>query len=409
MEWRRTHGLVFLTLSLGATSACEREFVPETVVDKLRILGVRAAPPDLAPGETAILSALVVDPSRAGERSTVLWLGCDPDPLGLGRSACSDVDQLQRTSDFAKSSDESASLPPGMRVIGLNQQAAFRSTPDLFRELSPEDSRRRTGTVAQVLMVAIPEEVPLTATREELEALFDRVQNHEIRSLLALTRIRVSEDPARNQNPVLGPLTVDGRPYPRGGALLLSPGTSVTVELDAPDESFETYEQPTPDGETHKEEKLIAAFYSTSGRFKEPRLALRSGTEERFEVPGEDQKNPLSADRRGTLWVVVRDTRGGQEWLEHPFFICEAARPEPHVARTTYSASADGGLLALEGKSLDEIVDVWVDESPAAGGGTSPGGESYQARLPWLAPGPHPVVVRTTACDEVDLPALAVP
>ena len=73
---------------------CADEFTPASTVNKLRVLGIRSEPAELRPGEAATVSALVMDPSRPGKANTLVWFACDPDPLNLGRSACSDLGEL---------------------------------------------------------------------------------------------------------------------------------------------------------------------------------------------------------------------------------------------------------------------------------------------------------------------------
>jgi hypothetical protein len=79
-----------LLFSLLLTACSPEDFPTETLVDRLRMLGLTSTPADLAPGETARLQSLVVDPTRAGQPTTTFWIGCDPDPFNLNRSACAD-------------------------------------------------------------------------------------------------------------------------------------------------------------------------------------------------------------------------------------------------------------------------------------------------------------------------------
>ncbi|HLM47169.1 MAG TPA: hypothetical protein VK458_25100, partial [Myxococcaceae bacterium] len=135
------HRLMMVLSALVGLCACEEEFKPETEVVGLRVLGLRASPAELAPGQTATLSALVVDPSRPGKPLTLLWLGCEPDPLDLGRSPCSDTETLGDPTKLVPVSEDGTppQLPPGVSVIGFNDRAEYAVRADLFSQLATTD------------------------------------------------------------------------------------------------------------------------------------------------------------------------------------------------------------------------------------------------------------------------------
>ena len=84
-----------LLLTAVVLSACGTDFRPESLIENMRLIGVRVSPAELHPGETGRIDALVLDPSRPGQATTVVWLGCDPDPFNQNRGACSDPAVLQ--------------------------------------------------------------------------------------------------------------------------------------------------------------------------------------------------------------------------------------------------------------------------------------------------------------------------
>ncbi|MBI3182358.1 MAG: hypothetical protein HYZ28_09465 [Myxococcales bacterium] len=392
--------------ALGATAlllcACAEEFKPETVVENLRVLGVRASPAALGPGQSARLEALVVDPSRSG-RSTVLWLACDPDPLNLGRSYCSDMATLSEPSALLKTDAGVPELPKGMRFIGLNRQASYRAPDDLFAQLPVGDARRRHGAVAQVLAIAVAEEVSLSAGPAELEALFQKVRSKAVRSVIALFRIVVSEDPRPNQNPELAGLAVAGASLPDGAHLRVRELEEVELELLAPDSAFEEYEQANPDGPEPKTERLIAAWYSTAGRFSEARVALRSDTKELYTSAGK-RGDPVPEGREGVLYAVVRDTRGGQSWEEYPLYVCDPGLPPPAVeSASPPSGRGDGSaVLALRGAQLSSTLDVMVGERALLNLSCSAASGECSGHVPPLPPGNYPLAVRGKHCADVE-------
>jgi hypothetical protein len=398
--------LFALALALG-TTGCDEEFKPETLLSGFRVLGVRANPAELKPGQTAVLQALIVDPSRPGKRNTVLWLGCDPDPFNLGRSACSDVGELADPAALTAPSPDGgqAELPPGMHVIGFNENAAYTAPADAFAQLPESDPRRKAGTVAQVLAITVAEEVSLGASQAELAALFERVRNKEVQSVMALFRIRISEDAQANKNPELSELLVDGAKLPLGARLRLPASVKTNLTLTAPASSFEEFDQLTPDNPqpVHKTETLIAAWYSTAGRFTEARVAIGSETEELFTAPGGSAKEPVPENRSGSMFAVVRDTRGGQTWVEYPFFLCAGGLPPPEItSMDPETAPGDAQTpVTFKGTNLGSVLDVLVGGKVVTRAVYSPTRDLYEGMLPLLPPGEHAVLIRGKHCFDV--------
>jgi hypothetical protein len=398
------HGLTVL-VALVFLCACEEEFKPSTEVAGLRVLGLRASPAELAPGQRATLSALVVDPTRPGQRNTLLWLGCEPDPLDQGRSLCSDTEALGDPTRFIPVSDDGTppQLPPGVSVLGFNERAEYAVRADLFSQLAAGDVRRTKGTVGQVLMFAIGADVNPLASREELEAIFEKVRTREIPSVITLFRLRVSEGAQTNTNPELGALRVNGEALAPGATLRLAGDKPTTLELTAPDSAFETYTQVAPDGTVEtKTEQLISAWYSTSGRFEPSRVVLRSGTPLEYRPPDGSRLQPFPQQRRGTLWSVVRDVRGGQSWVEVPFYLCDERQPAPKV---TAVETQSEGLVVLRGENLSSVLDVVIGGRALERGAYSPVRGTYEALLPVGTPaGEHEVVIRGKHCQDETLP-----
>ncbi len=395
-----------LPLLLGlAASGCDMGFRPETLVEDLRLLGVRSTPADLAPGETAQLEALAVDPSRPGKRSTVLWLGCDPDPFNLNRSACSDFAVLADAGALFAPSPDGGVAPDGVRVIGFGPRASFAASPTVFASLPPDDERRRAGTVGQALLFAVAEDVPPTAGEAELRALFERVQRQELKSVIALFRVRISESPERNRNPTAAPLLVGRERWPRGARVTVLPGEKVELDVAAPDEDFERFTNATPSGVEEKTERVLAAWYATAGRFSEERTALREQVRTVFTAPGgADLQDPVPASREGTLYVVLRDTRGGQAWIEAPFFVCDPARPAPVVTQVRWPSSPSEPVV-LAGRALEQVLDVVVDGAALEDGAFSPTSGTWSGFLPaGVAVGAARGSLHTRACDRAPLP-----
>lgn len=395
-----------LALVLFALVGCTPDDFPvESNVDRLRVLGIASNPADLHPGETAQLSGLVLDPTRPGQATTTFWIGCDPDPFNLNRSVCADPAVIN---DPSKLGDMSA-LPAGVKFIGLDGQAAYSAPRGVFDVLASDDPRRVLGTVGQVLAISIAEEISPTAPMDELRALFEKVQRGEVRSLVSLFRIHLSEDPERNHNPVVQTLFVDDEPWPAGARVMLAPDQRVKFDVDAADEAFEPYTASTPNGPEARTERILVAWYSMGGRFSEERTAMREGVKTFYTAPGSKRFDPLPERRTSTMWTVLRDTRGGLSWSEFPLFFCDDTLPAPEVTALRAPAQP-GDDVVLEGAQLGSVLDVIVDGVALTRGRANADGTRWTAQAPsTLSPGAHPVVIHTRRCERVGGQTLQVP
>lgn len=392
-------------LAVVLTGCTPETFPVESLVDNLRLLGVSATPADLRPGESTRLDALVVDPTRPAQATTTFWIGCDPDPFNLNRSVCSDPAVLN---DPAQLGDMS-SLPAGVRFIGLNGLANYAAPVGLFNVLAADDARRVLGTTGQVLGISIAEEVSPTAPMDELRAVFERVQKKEVRSLVSLFRVRISEDPERNTNPRVARLLVDDAQWPQGARVMMKPAQVVDLDVDATDETFEPFTATTPNGPEARVERVLVAWYSTSGRFSEERTAMREAVKTKFTAPGAKAFDPVPERRTGTMWTVLRDTRGGLSWSEFPYFICDEALPEVTVSQVRPLVSRTDSVV-LEGANLASVLDVMVGGVAVARGRANATGSSWEGTLPAsVTTGTQPVVIHTRRCERLDQPSLQVP
>ncbi|MBL8939816.1 MAG: hypothetical protein JNM69_35000 [Archangium sp.] len=393
-----------LLVSFALAACTPEDFPTESLVDNLRLLGVTASPADLKPGESAQLSALAVDPSRTAG-TTTFWIGCDPDPFNLNRTTCSDPAVIN---DPSKLGDMNA-LPPGVKLIGLNSTAVYTAPRGLFDVLAADDPQRTLGTTGQALAISVAEEVSPTASMEELRAVFTRVQNKEVRSLVSLFRVRISEDPERNQNPRVTRLLVDDGDWARGARVMMRPGQKLKLDVDADDASFEPFTASTPAGPEARTERILVAWYTTAGRFTEERTAMREGVKTVFTAPGIKAFDPVPERRTVTLWTVLRDTRGGLSWSEFPMFVCDESLPAPVVTRVR-PMTARTDAVVLEGQNLGSVLDVVVGGVALTRGRADTTGITWEGTLdPAVPAGSQPVFVNTRRCERLEQAPLTIP
>ncbi|MBL8955406.1 MAG: hypothetical protein JNK82_31820 [Myxococcaceae bacterium] len=378
---------------LGLGSACGVQLKPETLVDKLRVLSIVAEPPEVKPGESAQLSALLLDPSSA--RTTVIWVGCEPDATGNNYTACNDTSGLLQPTSFT-------TFPEGVRILGIGNNASYASGVNLFDGVPEGDSTRFNGVVGPVLAVVIGEEIDPTSTNEELAELFARIERQEVKSVFALSRITVSEREPPNLNPRFEGLDVDGVALPKNAVLQVQPGQEVALHVHAA--PGETYTLQLPTGREERTEPIVGAWYSTNGRFSQERFDVITGSDTFFLAPGsaEVPEDPVPQRRFGTLWLVLRDGRGGQAHTAVRFFTCDETLPEPK-ALTLTPPTAEGAPVSIKGMNLSSALDAVVGGIALVRGSYSTAQDAFLGDLPpELPPGTYPVTLRTKRCTSIE-------
>lgn len=388
-----------LALSLLLLAACTNaNFTPETLVKDLRVLSISSEPPEVGPGQVATLSVLKSDPAVAGAASSVLWVGCEPDPQDLGRSPCNDASILLRPTQITE-------YPPGLNLLGFGLNASYRSLPTVFDVLPADSTLRRSGSVGQILSLVVGEDVDPLATGDKLRAYFERIENKQTPVVVALTRVLVSEKPAdqRNKNPGIVRLLVDGTPHPKNGRLPVKPGGTRALTVTVPDDVRQTYVEPLPSGDVTKTETVVGAWYSSSGRFSRERFDVTESDATTFIAPGSAQfpEDAVPERRTGTIWLVVRDNRGGQSFDRYPFVVCDESLPNPVVTSITPPSTPDGPVVVM-GSNLNAVLDIVIGDAAVGRGTYNSALASYVGEAPVLPSGNYAVTVRGRNCNDTE-------
>ena len=320
-----------LMLSLGLTStlvlgACPDELPRASLIDKLRVLAVRADQPEVVPGTTVALDALVV--GHGDTPVTYRWHACLAPERGRGffgggagtgssggnsyafdaPLTCAEVYALDPTQALDLGSDAIAALTIPEDFLKAENVALAYGLGDF--EALPDELIFGITAIAGVNMT-----VSL-----EVQAGDEVVQTFK--------RVNVSLAPDTNVNPEpprfdLRTEDAEETPVPASdtvsvGSCLpddatLSKGTFLLRPLDVPDPptSYSVIAGTTDPDEPFRlietEEVLFYSFFSTEGIF-DREIIKSTGTPEaswRFE---EVPSGPIP------LWVVVRDGRGGVSW-----------------------------------------------------------------------------------------------
>ena len=387
----------FVLLGLVALCGCNAQFTPETLINSLRIMAVNAEPPEVDPGQESMLTVLWGDPTRTPSDVSFIWVGCEPDPQDLGRSACNDASILINPTLITD-------YPPGLKLLGwANPTARYSSAGTVFEAAMSSEAIRQNGTVGQVLAIVVAEKISVTATGEELEGIFSRIQNKETPTAIAITRVVVSEKTQKNQNPVIEALTFDGRELEPNARLPVKPGQQVALGVSVPDSSRETYTELQPDGPVQKQESVIGAWYSSAGRFSQERFDVSQHTTTTFTAPGSSQfpEDPVPERRQQQLWLVVRDNRGAQTFRQFRYYVCDESLPTPKVTSVTAPASATDPVV-VKGENMDRALDVIIGGQALLNGTWSGAQQAFTGTLPALPSGTYPVQLHAQNCQTTD-------
>lgn len=257
MKLRRFVAALFLVV---LAAACAPEVSDRFLVNELRILAMRSEPAEVMPGDTALLEALVADPLGAGRAVGYAWALCTPDPE-RGVASCTEPGRtvplgLGTSQTITVPADALAGLPPEVQEQGIDLFAVLSVTA----EVGPDGE-------------------------EAMDTAFKRV--------------RVSTSSAPNANPVLSSFE---SPSPTGAE-----GEELTLTAVPTNASLETYEGPTGP----ITEEMRYTWLADAGE-------LGSAVSYGAPMTGIGTVGWLAATP-ATVWVVLRDPRGGITWASRTY------------------------------------------------------------------------------------------
>jgi hypothetical protein len=292
------------TLAIAFAPACGGDFEPGSRVTDLRVLAVRADAPYAAPRETVHLEALAVDPQ---ERAITWGWGLCINPASPSAAGCLArldastivIEKGKTTFDFTLPGDVIDALPAG---------AAGHASVGAVVAACPGDLAVGLGSIRFSCMDPLSGR---TLTPSEYVVGVKRV---------------FARATDKNDNPIIDRVTWDGVDWPRSEVKDVVPcdenandyGACTTreqhvVAVAIPEASIESgldsFRAPF-------QEQVIAQYYATEGIFEhDVRLASDTAT-------GWTARR-ASARRMVTMWVVVRDDRGGVAWEERQIRVAE--------------------------------------------------------------------------------------
>lgn len=294
---------LFATLALGGCVIHgekwprPRDLSPAWLVDRTRLLAIRAEPPEIRPGESATFEALL--PSPDGDLARI-WFACPLiDDAGFG---CF----LDLGSVDPESMDPDELMELGFIGFEPGLSPSYTAPTDLLDGIT-EEAERREGVQVLIQVAGLPPEL-LEGTEQEVD--FNEVE-------MGYKRLVVSEATTPNRNPVIASFLVDRIAVPAGAVVHVQPDQEYDLGVVIDEASRETYEYLNREGVVEeRQEEPYATWYATGGRVMEP-YTLYPYTESSWIAPDE-------AGATGTWYAVVRDRRGGMTWWVQPWAVVDA-------------------------------------------------------------------------------------
>jgi len=272
-----------------ASAGCGLDFDPASFVDKLRLLAVKAEPPDVAFGQMTTLSATATNPG--GSAPTISWDACLlPPPPATGQAVNQDCVTLPEGDPMLVSFGQGESVPATMPMLDVS-------------------------------MIGLPDQTNgfYLPVRVKLDA--------DGKSLVAFYRLRIFLGPLTpnppNQNPTLsGIFTVpsadagvaDETALDDANPLVVHDGDELPLRAHVADGSDEMYVVFDGDPRTTPPrtvtESIRISWFTTAGEFSDDVTGIaKPDTTLKL-----DKHQPASGSTID-LWVVARDERGGSDVL----------------------------------------------------------------------------------------------
>jgi hypothetical protein len=295
--------LALIALASASVLGCAEPMDPASMVNELRVLAIRADPPEIAPGEGTSLTALWADPKGRGRDVTFLWIaaaglvdleGGFPDTAPLA---------APQVATAAEGGDH-YEIP--VTSEGIIEQFA----------LAGENAVNIT-----ILTLACAGGVPPTIDdlthRKSLDLKSDLCRGGQ--GVLATKVVRVSKSKTPNENPTIDTVWLAGKAIPEETAdLAIASCTKhkackdIKLKTSLSSSSFETYPaNETMHGATGKlDENLYISWFATAGDLDKVRSIPDSP-----DKPAVNQLDLAADDPDSlTLYIVAHDNRGGTSW-----------------------------------------------------------------------------------------------
>lgn len=274
-KWQILPVIVLLPCVWGA---CGDDFESASKVDGLRVLGIRASLPAILVNNTTLLDALVYPESGVDYQ----WSICLASAGSVSAFECVS-DELECSLGTGPTVEVNLAA---VATACLGEQKA----QEVMQQLDSEGDQDSTIVYARLVV---------SSGDDEIEAV---------------KSVRIQKEPPLNINPALSGIQRDGIDWGADTVLTVQSKSKLVLLPLSNEQSRETYEGA--DGE-EAAETFTYAWYATEGSLEKVFTY--------DDYPSNVWKAPVLSDgekdREGILWLVLRDGRGGVDWLSRRIVI----------------------------------------------------------------------------------------
>jgi hypothetical protein len=309
-----------LALTLVA-AGCSADLPPSDRVDKLRLLAVRAEPPEVQPGQASALDTLTVYPGGfdgGGPQVSFLWLACleavgAQAPTACGVSAQGNGGAGTFDADGGAPPDCAAQPDAALCLIGAGETARY----------TPTAAALGGGAVGEVILtvIAADEQAGGAAGCAITASQNGGAPADPDHCVIALKRLTVSTSATPNGNPTLPLLALGGLSLADGSAHWSAGGAAQDVTAVRGPGSDERKGDGTF-------ETLTLAWFATAGSFDTSRSGFQPAdcdpacmmteppvtVDAHWTPPNSDDAARYAPTGTVQFWAVLRDDRGGVAW-----------------------------------------------------------------------------------------------
>ncbi len=340
---KRILALLLLTSVLDGCRAKDDKERYNTL-ERLRVMALRSEPADLAPGESATLSALVYQPENAP--ITYEWSWCP------ARGGSNDGYECAISEGELRAIWESLDTGVEFPGYGLGTEATADFTHVLSLEIKQAvcsawaSSEGADESAALMCLMGLQPSVQLIVRSdgEEIVALKDlhlldggskggdteqRNANPEVSTAITLAlQIGGGSNNESGNGPGRGSGDDDGQQYEEieaGSTLEGNKRYKITVGVD--EDQAETFLPEKREGlepPTERKESLFLTWFVTMGGAEQRTSFIDGHTDFKDLIDNHWELPHTPLENQAKLFLVLRDERGGVGWTEHVFDVTEA-------------------------------------------------------------------------------------
>ncbi|MFL5343890.1 MAG: hypothetical protein ACJ8AT_03820 [Hyalangium sp.] len=300
-------------VTLVALTACSYDFQRSSEVIDRRILAIQVDPPELAGGtalpDSVKALALVVDPADPLGAAEVSWAAC----------------LLPALSNGNEGDAQNKRCPEGDSTLRLPSNSMPLSSVGLTLPVPPD----------VVGLLGSGSDIPAAQIQMELSVSSDQGELVAVKEVAVTAVLPEGQEP--NRNPVVKGLTLDGTDWLPDTPRTITYGAcpdEKKKEVEAKDKSLvrvceheieplfdesesQFYNDRGFSGETElQRERLRFAWFTDAGSWRHDVTRQYDPRDPSPDNVGPQSfwREPPEKTERSTLWVVVRDGRGGTSW-----------------------------------------------------------------------------------------------